>query len=61
LKDKYLYGKILDSGELMTNSTPIDKISKWNIFKDETLGAIPGTPYVTLTADKEVINYIIGK
>ena len=34
---------------------------KYNITKNEIVGTIPGTPSVTLEADKEIINYIIGK
>jgi hypothetical protein len=34
---------------------------KFEIIRSETLGTVPGTPYVRVIADKEIINYILGK
>lgn len=60
LNDKFLLDKIGDNGELIRNFTPKDTIPKWTIEKSETVGTIPGTPQITLKADKEVIDYILG-
>lgn len=34
---------------------------KWTICVGETLGTIPGTPWVKLEGDEEVVKYIVGK
>lgn len=58
IKDKFVLLPQVDGelGRSYNRNCP-----KYQIIKSETVGTIPGNPHIELKADKEIINYLIGK